>query len=74
MTAALIAVWALCGAATALAPERTPQWQQAAGAALGAVAFGTDRLSARFAAEAVRAPRLPTASPGGRRSAWSPRR
>jgi signal transduction histidine kinase len=53
VTAALIAAWALCGAATAWAPERTPQWQQAAGAVLGAVAFGADRLSARFAAEAA---------------------
>jgi signal transduction histidine kinase len=51
VTAALIVAWALCGAATAWAPERTPQWQQAAGAVLGAVAFGADRLSARFAAE-----------------------
>ncbi|HEX7164981.1 MAG TPA: histidine kinase [Trebonia sp.] len=51
VTAALIAAWALCGAATAWAPERTPQWQQAAGAVLGAVALGADRLSARFAAE-----------------------
>ena len=39
VTAALIAAWALCGAATACAPERTPQWQLAAGALLAAVAF-----------------------------------
>src|SRR6185437_15532464 len=55
VTAALIVAWALCGAATAWAPERTPQWQQAAGAVLGAVAFGADRLSARFAAEGASA-------------------
>ena len=53
VTAALVTAWALCGAATAWAPERTPQWQQAAGALLGAVAFGADRLSARFAAESA---------------------
>src|SRR6185437_7877928 len=46
VTAALVTAWALCGAATAWAPERTPQWQQAAGALLGAVAFSADRLSA----------------------------
>ena len=53
VTAALITVWALCCAATSWAPERTPQWQLAAGAVLGAVAFGADRLSARLAAEAA---------------------
>jgi signal transduction histidine kinase len=56
VTAALIAAWAVCGAATSWAPERTPQWQQAAGAVLGAVAFAADRLSARFAAEAAHGP------------------
>src|SRR6476661_9257382 len=45
VTAALIAAWAVCGAVTSWAPERTPQWQQAAGAVLGAAAFGGDRLS-----------------------------
>jgi len=56
VTAALIAAWAVCGAVTSWAPERTPQWQQAAGAVLGAVAFGGDRLSARFVAEAAHGP------------------
>ena len=56
VTAALIAAWAACGAATSWAPERTPQWQQAAGAVLGAVSLGADRLSARFAAEAAHGP------------------
>jgi signal transduction histidine kinase len=51
VTAALVVAWALCGAATAWTPERTPQWQQAAGALLGAVALGADRLSARDATE-----------------------
>ena len=37
--------------AAVLAPERTPLWLQAAGTLLGAVAFATDRLSARFAEE-----------------------
>ena len=32
VTAGLIVTWAVCGAATAWARERTPQWQQAAGA------------------------------------------
>ena len=36
VTAGLIAAWALCGAATAWARERTPQWQQAAGAVAAA--------------------------------------
>ncbi|HTR91348.1 MAG TPA: GAF domain-containing sensor histidine kinase [Trebonia sp.] len=54
VTATLIAVWSVCCVAAALAPERTPLWPQAAGAALGAVAFATDRLSARFAVEASR--------------------
>jgi len=52
VTATLIAVWAVSCAAAGLAPERTPLWLQATGAALGAVAFATDRLSARFGAEA----------------------
>jgi signal transduction histidine kinase len=51
VTAVLIAVWSVCCVAAALAPERTPLWPQAAGIALGAVAFATDRLSARFAVE-----------------------
>jgi signal transduction histidine kinase len=52
VTAALIVSWAVCCVAAALAPVRTPLWLQAAGTALGAVAFATDRLSARFSAEA----------------------
>jgi signal transduction histidine kinase len=48
VTAALIVSWAACGAATAWAPERTPQWQQAAGAVAAAAAFGAGRLSARY--------------------------
>ncbi len=52
VTSALIAAWAVSCVAALLAPERTPLWLQAAGAALGAVAFATDRLSARLAAEA----------------------
>jgi hypothetical protein len=52
VTATLIAVWAVCCVAAALAPERTPLWPQAAGVTLGAIAFATDRLSARFAVEA----------------------
>ena len=43
VTAGLIITWALCGAATAWARERTPQWQQAAGAVAAAVAFGAGR-------------------------------
>src|SRR5262249_54514013 len=54
VTATLIAVWSVCCVAAALAPERTPLWPQAAGAALGAIAFATDRLSARFTVEARR--------------------
>jgi len=46
VTAGLIAAWALCGAATAWARERTPQWQQAAGAVAAAVAFGAGRAAA----------------------------
>jgi signal transduction histidine kinase len=49
VTAALVVAWALCGAATAWAPERTPQWQQAAGAVAAAVAAGAGRLSGRYA-------------------------
>jgi len=45
VTAGLIVTWALCGAATAWARERTPQWQQAAGAAAAAVAFAAGRLA-----------------------------
>jgi signal transduction histidine kinase len=50
VTAALIVSWAACGAATAWAPERTPQWQQAAVAVAAAAAFGAGRLATRFAA------------------------
>jgi signal transduction histidine kinase len=52
VTAALIVAWGLCCAAAVLAPERTPLWLQATGTLLGAVAFATDRLSARLAAQA----------------------
>jgi signal transduction histidine kinase len=65
VTAALIAAWAACGAATAWAPERTPQWQQGAGAVAAAVAFGASRLGARLSAEAAR----PAAGPAGGLSA-----
>src|SRR5262249_38162734 len=51
VTAVLIAAWAVSCAAAGVAPERTPLWLQAAGTLLGAVAFATDRLSARFAPE-----------------------
>jgi signal transduction histidine kinase len=51
VTAVLIVTWAVSCAAAALAPERTPVWLQAAGTVLGAAAFATDRLSARFAEE-----------------------
>jgi hypothetical protein len=36
VTAGLVIAWALCAAATAFAPERTPQWEQAAGAVAAA--------------------------------------
>ena len=52
VTAVLIIAWAVSCVAAVLAPERTPLWLQATGTVLGAVAFATDRLSARFAAEA----------------------
>jgi signal transduction histidine kinase len=65
VTAALIAAWAACGAATAWAPERTPQWQQGAGALAAAVAFGASRLGARLSAEAAR----PATGPSGGLSA-----
>jgi len=48
VTAGLVIAWALCGAATAFAPERTPQWEQAAGALAAAVAAGAGRLSGRY--------------------------
>jgi signal transduction histidine kinase len=50
VTAGLIVAWAVCTAATAWAPERTPQWQQAAGAVAAAVAAGAGRASGRYAA------------------------
>ncbi len=46
VTAGLIVTWALCGAVTAWARERTPQWQQAAGAVAAALAFGAGRAAA----------------------------
>ena len=48
VTAGLVIAWALCGAATAFAPERTPQWEQATGAVAAAVAAGAGRLSGRY--------------------------
>jgi signal transduction histidine kinase len=48
VTAGLVIAWALCAAATAFAPERTPQWEQAAGAVAAAVAAGAGRLSGRY--------------------------
>ena len=45
VTAGLIVAWALCGAVTSWARERTPQWQQAAGAVAAAVAFGAGRAA-----------------------------
>jgi signal transduction histidine kinase len=62
VTAGLITAWAAAGAATAWAPERTPQWQQGAGVVAAAAAFAAGRLAARFAAEAAGAVR---ASGGG---------
>ena len=50
VTAGLVVAWALVGAVTAWAPERTPQWQLAAGAVAAAVAAGAGRLSGRYAA------------------------
>src|SRR5580704_3107451 len=48
VTAGLVIAWALCAVATAFAPERTPQWEQAAGAVAAAVAAGAGRLSGRY--------------------------
>ena len=48
VTAVLVIVWAVCAAATAFAPERTPLWAQAAGALAAAVAAGAGRLSGRY--------------------------
>ena len=45
VTAGLIITWALCGAATAWARERTPQWQQAAGVVAASLAFGAGRFA-----------------------------
>jgi signal transduction histidine kinase len=50
VTAVLIAAWALCGMATAWAPERTPQWQLAAGVIAASVAAGAGRVAGRYAA------------------------
>ena len=50
VTAGLVIAWAVCTAATAFAPERTPQWQQAAGVVAAAVVAGAGRLSGRYAA------------------------
>jgi signal transduction histidine kinase len=50
VTAGLVVAWALVGAVTAWAPERTPQWQLAAGTVAAAVAAGAGRLSGRYAA------------------------
>jgi len=48
VTTALIVAWALCGALTARAPERTPQWELAAGALAASVAAGAGRVAARY--------------------------
>jgi len=45
--ALLIIAWALCGALTARAAERTPQWEFAAGAIAASVAAGAGRLADR---------------------------
>jgi signal transduction histidine kinase len=45
VTVGLIIVWALCAAVSARVPERTPQWQLAAGALTASVAVGADRLA-----------------------------
>src|SRR5215468_9362689 len=45
--ALLIVAWALCGALTARAAERTPQWEFAAGAIAASVAAGAGRLADR---------------------------
>jgi signal transduction histidine kinase len=45
--AVLIVAWALCGALTAGARERTPQWELAAGAVAASVAAGAGRLAGR---------------------------
>ena len=49
VTAGLIIAWAVCGAATGWARERTPQWQQATGAVAAAVALGAGRVASRLA-------------------------
>ena len=45
VTAGLVVAWALCAAVTARAPERTPQWQLAAGALTASVATSAGRLA-----------------------------
>ena len=45
VTAGLVMAWALCGAVMARAPERTPQWQLAAGALAASVATSAGRLA-----------------------------
>jgi signal transduction histidine kinase len=50
VTAALIIVWAVCGALLSLlSPERTPRWQFAGGAVAASVAAGAGRLAGRYA-------------------------
>jgi len=52
VTAGLIVAWALCGALTARAAERTPQWELAAGAIAASVAAGAGRLAGRYTGQA----------------------
>ena len=47
VTAGLVVAWALCAAVTARVPERTPQWQLAAGALTASVATGAGRLESQ---------------------------
>ena len=46
VAAGLVVAWALSGAVTARASERTPQWQLAAGALAASIAIGAGRLAA----------------------------
>jgi len=50
VTAGLVVAWALCAAVTARAPERTPQWQLAAGALTASVATSAGRLAGQASA------------------------
>jgi signal transduction histidine kinase len=45
VTAGLVVAWALCAAVMARAPERTPQWQLAAGALTASVATSAGHLA-----------------------------